>query len=84
MRSVAWRAAAVRIVIGAGEGGGAANSAVEGKIKGRTSRLGRSVVLFGFFRLFRTSRLTSAMCAPSNHPVISTEIAHRDWIAHEP
>lgn len=49
MTSLAWRAAANRIVATAEVGGGAEEATGEGKIKGRTSRLGRSVVLIGFF-----------------------------------
>lgn len=84
MRGEAWCAMEVRIVVGAAEGGGGAKTTGYGKIKGRASRLGRSVVLIGLFQLFRTSRLTSAMCAPPNHPVISTDFAPRGGKTHEP
>ncbi len=83
MRPVPSRAGTASVVMIPVNGEGAGEATGYGKIKGRTSRLGRSVVLNGFFRLFRTSRATYAMCALSNYSVISTKAAHRGGKSHE-
>ena len=78
-RVVGWRRVAI-----ASDGGGGAVQTEGRQDKSRTSRLGRSVVLIGFFRLFLTSRATCAMCALSDHSMTSTKTAHRGGKPHEP
>ncbi len=77
MRGRALRAAADRVVVGVGDGGRAEEATGYGKIKGRTSRLGRSVVLIGFSGDLRASPERDAMCAPANCRALSMRIAHR-------
>ncbi len=77
-RVVGWRRVAI-----ASDGGGGAVPTEGRQDKSRTSLLGRSVVLIGFFRLFRTSRPTCAMCALSYYSGISTKAAHRGGKPHE-
>lgn len=71
MTSVVWRAASSQIVATAEAGGKAEEATGEGKIKARTSRLGRSVVLIGHFGFLRTSSGRNAMCTLSENPAIS-------------
>lgn len=61
----------------ADEGGQGGGQPGYGKIKARTSRSGRSVVMIGFFPAFRTSRTKNAMCASSFFHMISRKTAHR-------
>lgn len=90
MRGGALRAAADRVVFGVGDGGRAEEATGYGeeatgygKIKGRTSRLGRSVVLIGFSSHLGTSPERDAMCAPAKCRGISMWIAHRAGFADE-
>jgi hypothetical protein len=83
MTSVDWRAVVSRIVATGAVDGGAEEATGEGKIKGRTSRLGRLVVLTGFLSRFRTSFALTEMCAPLNCQALSTHVAHRAGLDDE-
>ncbi|WP_210214220.1 hypothetical protein, partial [Sinorhizobium meliloti] len=71
------------VVVGVGEGGVAGAPTGYGKIKGRTSRLSRLVVLIGFLSRFRTSFALTEMCAPLNCQALSTHVAHRAGLDDE-
>ncbi|MBB4010453.1 hypothetical protein GGQ71_004754 [Rhizobium taibaishanense] len=62
MRGRALRVVADGVVAFVGDGEGAEEATGYGKIKGRTSRLGRSVVLVGDFGHLCTSSMLDAMC----------------------
>lgn len=75
MRGGALRVVADGVVAFVGDGGGAEEATGYGKIKARTSRLGRTVVLLGFSGYFRTSLWQGAMCPLPNCHAISMQIA---------
>ncbi|MFT6672136.1 MAG: hypothetical protein ACJAVZ_003619 [Afipia broomeae] len=76
------RAAENAFVVNVEHSGKAGKQPKEGKIKSRTSRLGRSVVMICLFPISRTSRSTGARCASCLYRAISTNTAHRDGYTH--
>lgn len=77
MSSVVRAARAIPIEGLAEVSGRAGDQPGYGKIKARTSRSGRSVVMIGFFPAFHTSRTMDAMCTSSFYRVVSTKTTHR-------